>query len=179
MKRWSRRRTISRASEKLVLVPLALHDVDDFVASIDDEVVRWQGFEPEVIEKLRVGRAKLVPTKYDGWPCELAVRDRTTNDFLGQYEFTNIGPGGTSAHLGWWLGAQARGRGLGTESLTLALEYAHTDIHLRRVIMGTTRENVRAAAQIRRTGGVLTHEAPHTLPNGQIVEALWFQHAAP
>jgi RimJ/RimL family protein N-acetyltransferase len=171
-------RRVSRASEHVAFVPLTMRDVDDFMAGMDDDVLRWQNYTKATVEKLRPGFGALVKAKYFDWPCSMAVRDRTTDAFLGTYALANVGPGGTSANLGWWLCADARGRGLGNESLGLALEYAHTDVHIRRIIMGTRRDNERAVAQIRRAGAVLKREATTTRPNGQVVDALWFEHTA-
>ena len=56
--------------------------------------------------------AAFVNRSHRGRPCNLAVRDRATSEFLGCYELYDIDPAGASAHLGWWLGARARGRGL-------------------------------------------------------------------
>jgi RimJ/RimL family protein N-acetyltransferase len=169
--------TIECGSERLILRPLELGDLDAFLASIDDEVLRRQGFAPDTMEQYRIGFAQFVNQSYQGRPCNLAVHDRETNEFFGCYELYDFAPAGASAHLGWWLGAAARGRGMGFESLGLALHYAHTDVGIPRVIMGTTRDNARAVAQIERAGAVFTHEAPHTLPNGETIPAIWFEHA--
>jgi RimJ/RimL family protein N-acetyltransferase len=169
--------TIECESERLILRPLELGDLDAFLASIDDEVLRREGFTPDTLDQYRIGFAQFVNQSCQHWPCNLAVRDRETSEFLGCYELYDFAPAGTSAHLGWWLGAKARGRGLGFESLTLALHYAHTNVGIHRIIMGTTRDNERAVAQIERAGGRFTHEAPHTLPNGETIPAVWFEHA--
>jgi RimJ/RimL family protein N-acetyltransferase len=171
--------TIECESARLILRPLALGDLDAFLASIDDEVQRRQGFTPDTMDQYRIGFAQFVNQSYQQWPCNLAVHDRATSEFVGCYELYAFDPAASSAHLGWWLGAKARGRGLGFESLGLALRYAHTNVGIRRVIMGTTLDNERAVAQMERAGAAFTHEAPHTLPNGETIPAIWFEHAAP
>jgi RimJ/RimL family protein N-acetyltransferase len=169
--------TIECESEKLILRPLELGDLDAFLASVDDEVLQRQGFTSDTMEQYRVGFAQFVNRSHQHWPCNLAVRDRATYEFLGCYELYDFAPAGTSAHLGWWLGTNARGRGLGFESLELALRYAHVDVGIRRIVMGTAGDNERVIAQIKRAGAAFTHEAPHTLPNGETIQCLWFEHA--
>jgi RimJ/RimL family protein N-acetyltransferase len=168
--------TIAYESENVILLPLELGDLDAFIASMDDEVLRLEGFTAENVQQFRAGFAQFVNYSYQRWPRNLAVRDRATSEFLGCCQFYEIDPAGSSAQLGWWQGARGRGRGLGFESLELALRYAHIEVGIRRIIMGTTRDDESGIVEIERAGATFTHEAPHTLPNGETVTAIWFEH---
>jgi RimJ/RimL family protein N-acetyltransferase len=164
-------------SQHLTVRPLLLTDHDGFMASIDDEVCRWQGYGPGILTNLHENFADTVSERWRRRPVNLSVLERASGEFLGAYRIGGISGLGRWARLGWWLGAAGRGRGLGSESLPLVLRYAHRSLGLKSVVMGTSRENVRALAMIHRVQAVLIDEREHALPNGETIEGLFFEHA--
>jgi RimJ/RimL family protein N-acetyltransferase len=150
----------------------------DFIDTIDDEVRRRQGYDDETVARWRRDLLLFMGFRYQGHPVLLAVCDGETGALIGQYSTTEITPDGRSASLGWWLSAAGRGRGLGVESLVLALDYVHTDLGIPHLTMGCGHDNGRAKAQILRAGARFTHEAPFAMPNGANITALWFEHVA-
>lgn len=176
---WRRRADVVMESQHLTVRPLLLTDREAFMATIDDEVCRWQGYGPEILTNLRDNFADVVGQRWRRRPVNLAVLERTSSEFLGAYRIGGISGHGRWARLGWWLGAAGRGRGLGSESLPLVLRYAHESLGLRSVVIGTSRDNVRALAMINRVQAVLIDEREHTLPDGETIEGLFFEHRRP
>ena len=95
---WKRRyesfrwRPIERRSDHLVLQPLKTGDRQDFFDSIDEDVMRWQGYSTEYVESLR----KHFPNNpgYWDWSCAVAVRDRSTDEFVASYSVEDINAAG-------------------------------------------------------------------------------------
>lgn len=163
-----------RASARCRLVPLRHADRQDFLASIDDVVLDAQGFDHRTLRRFRWRFWMMCAERHQGLPTRLAVRSTETGAFLGYYGVATRQP---VPSLGWWLTAEARGHGLGTESLALALEYAHLDLGLGVVEMGTNPANTRAMAQITRLAGPPIRASDYVAPNKEILPSVWFVHA--
>jgi len=166
-------------SERLVLTSLRPADALDFADSLHDpEVARWQGYDEWAIDRLTLGFAGSLGHKFRGNPMQLAIRDRATGTFAGTFAYVQDVTDllGDSVILGWWLVDGFRGKGLGHESLQLVLRWLHDEVLLGTIRMGTLSDNVRAIAQIERTGARLQHEHPTLLPNGTAPMGKWYTH---
>jgi RimJ/RimL family protein N-acetyltransferase len=81
----------------------------------------------------------------------LAAIARADGAFLGTtvlFGFENDG----SAEIGFWLGPQARGRGLGTAAITLTMRWAFEELGLRRVHGLTAPANALSQRAMERSG---------------------------
>lgn len=173
------RRAELAVSDRLVLTALRIDDALDYADSLrDPEVMRWQGYDERTIERLTQGFARSLAERFRGNPMQLAVRDRATGEFLGTYAYVQDVTDllGDSIILGWWLVADARGKGLGHDSLQLVLRWLHDEVLVGTIRMGTLSDNLRAITQIERTGARLQHEHPTLLPNGTAPMGKWYVH---
>jgi RimJ/RimL family protein N-acetyltransferase len=175
--RWRRRDQIVVETERLVLRPLEPSDYDDFVGCVDAEVRRWQGWPVYDQQYFRQWFQLALAGRLRHLPLNLAVTERAHGRCVGCYSV--MPTSSDSAQLGWWLGASARGRGFGGESLPAVLAYTEQRLRFSRVVMGTSADNVRAIAMITGAGGVRTHGNRHPLPNGVVADAIWFAHLKP
>jgi RimJ/RimL family protein N-acetyltransferase len=159
---------------------LRAQDRDAYFASIDHEVVHYQGFDAAVhsgmveyfhavdrVEKNR--RLGLV---------EQPLVVEWEAGFAGIYTISPNKTERDAVHLGWWLAPEARTKGLGQASLAAVLDHVHRGIGARVARMGTNFDNARAIRQIEAVGAVRVGEIDHTLPNGRTVKAYWYHHTA-
>jgi RimJ/RimL family protein N-acetyltransferase len=154
---------------------------DDFLATIDDDVRRWQGYDDAVLDDFRGALEDLATDGQGRRPCPtwLFVFERATDTLIGQYVFEPSSRGSDSVWTaGWWIVRSAQGRGYGTESLAAVLDYGHGHLRLPEIVMGTSVENVRTIRQIERTGAVPYREGVHHLPNGSSIDSRWYRHRA-
>jgi RimJ/RimL family protein N-acetyltransferase len=154
-------------------------DIEPFWQSIDDEVRYWQGYGQRNVDGydwlLRM--VARFPDQVPPFRLLAVVHD---GRYAGSYSLTpSIGRRDRwDVELGWWLGPEARGQGLGTASLAAVLAHVHGDLGLPVARMGTGIDNVRAVRQIEANGAVPVGEGRHTLPNGRVVTARWYHHTA-
>lgn len=162
----------------LRLRPLRHADRDDFLTSIDSEVRHWQGWNDEVLGSMRATFVARTRLTLAGYPSELAIVDRHSGAFAGVVGITlhSLNPRDDLPSLGWWLSRQARGRGLGHESLALALDYVHRVIGVPEVQIGTRATNAAALAQIRRSGADHLCDELIETPDGAVGAGHWFIH---
>ena len=172
---------VVRRSDRLILRSLLDDDLEAYCGSIDDEVVRRQGYDDATVAGFRTGFAERVNATWRGHHLAIAVCDASTGALIGQYSlgakrrrfrFPEIS-------LGWWLGPNGRGRGFAVESLSMMLDYVHHDVGFTRVVMGTAVDNDRALRQIAAVDATLIRDREHRLPNGEMVDTRWFRHVTP
>ena len=166
-------------SSRLVLCPMVPRDRDDFMRTIDGEVVRWQGWTDSSVKAFKLTFARTVRWNVrTGCPRQLGVFDCLTDRVIGQYMLNPPVTDGPVRRyeIGWWLGPGGRGRGLGQESLRMALTYFHDHPGLETIEMGTSWNNERAIRQIEACGAMRVRTGLKTLPNGTEVEGVWFTH---
>jgi len=174
--RWERAHTLT--TERLTIRPMRASDRDEFLATIDDEVRKWQGYDDARVDA--VGAAfdsPLLVGEPHGCSAALMICDES-GAVVGRYsiEFLN---GQARPNLGWWLGPSARGRGLGRESLVAVLGYVHGHLGYPSVLMGTASSNAPARDQIESTGAVQVDHGEHLLSNGESHDAVWYVHSDP
>jgi len=81
----------------------------------------------------------------------------------------------SQAELGYVVGRPFRGQGLATASLTLLMEYAHSPLGIRRLLLRIDPGNTASCAVARRCGFTLTDEppVPQQVPGGQANLRTW------
>jgi RimJ/RimL family protein N-acetyltransferase len=131
-------------TERCVLTPLSLADVDEHVAA--------SGRREDALRDTRSADAHWHRHGFGHW----AVRDRTSGEFLGVAELHFAGPGidGIAAdevEAGWWVAESRRNEGLATEGMRAAIddvwERAPVD-HVAAYIDGTNPSSERVAAKL-------------------------------
>lgn len=148
-------------------------DADDLRASVDDEVVRangWTGAE--------IGRNGLVLEI----PAQAAANylwtacDPVTGAFVGS---TSIGTDPCDPQvgsIGMWLAPAWRGRGLGAELFRLAVLSTATAYRWP-ISAATSTDNVAMRRAIERAGGTELQRYDHHLPDGTVAHAIRYGFA--
>lgn len=81
-----------------------------------------------------------------------------------------------TGEIGGWLAPRYRGRGLGASLFAGAAELAHRHLGIASVTAGTEVGNVACIAALASAGFIpASGLAPHTLPDGRVIPALWFR----
>lgn len=149
-------------------------DVEGFAATMDGEVERANGWQPEVRQAFVDAIAGSDPWGRYG---VLAVCDTADERLLGVATISDVDWSTRSGDVGFWMGPLGRGRGLATTALAGALEVFH-DAGIVTARIGTATTNVAMQRVIAGAGAVLVDQRAHTLPNGDEVASLWFEHVA-
>jgi RimJ/RimL family protein N-acetyltransferase len=155
------------------------HEVDAatgaFEATIDDEVVRWQGWTDAHVAELQRRAGHLDELRQLGF---LAVADRSDDRVLGVVSLTSPSETPGLAWFGVWLAPEARGHGLAADSITLAARLAWAQ-GAAELTMGTVASNTAMVRSFTRAGATLQQRSEHVLPNGDAVESVWYHLARP
>jgi RimJ/RimL family protein N-acetyltransferase len=111
----------------------------------------------------------------EGRGIQLAIADPGSDAFSGSMILHSFDWHSRRAEVGFWLVPAARGRGLGSAAVALAVAWAFTELDLLRVEMTTTPENPAVSVLARRLGftqeGVLRSR---NIERGQRVDIVWF-----
>ena len=75
------------------------------------------------------------------WAWEFVVADRKSDAFLGSIMLHSLDPKNKRAEVGFWIQANARGRGVGSAALRLMLDWGFSDLGLERIEMTALPEN--------------------------------------
>jgi RimJ/RimL family protein N-acetyltransferase len=162
----------------VVLRRLRADDAAAYVAafSADPELGRLLGMEEDPGEasvRERVGR--LPDLAAEGKLVELAVSEQGHDGFLGSMMLHSFDAHHRRCEVGFWLAPVARGRGLGSRAVSLAVSWAFAELDLQRVEMTTTPDNHAVPALARRLGfareGVLRRR---NVERGVRVDVVWF-----
>ena len=148
-------------------------DRADWFASIDHEVMQWQGFvQADLLEYFRNSLTGLtmVGVYWEAW-CVTRADDGAFLDtqLMAQSNRDTLETGG-------WLAANARGHGYGTEVAQIVTAFGHDHLGFRRVIAGTEESNHAAIHQYRTAGFVEFLATKRARPNGRTVDALFLEH---
>lgn len=111
----------------------------------------------------------------DGRSLQLAVADPMSDVFWGAMILHSLDWHSRRAEIGFWLIPAARGRGVGSAAVALAVSWAFAELDLLRLEMTTTPENAAVPALAHRLGftqeGVLR---ARNIERGRRVDIVWF-----
>jgi len=127
--------------EKVVLRPWRLADVPAVTAACQDaEIARWLAFVPQPYteEDARFYIQDCLDADEDRTP--FAITDAETGEVIGSIEMRINRM--LTGHIGYWLAAQARGRGLTAEALLALSHWGFDELGLGRVELVTDPNNI-------------------------------------
>jgi ribosomal-protein-alanine N-acetyltransferase len=168
----------SLAGDGVLLRRLRPHDAPAYVAAFgaDPELGRLLGMDEDPGEATIRDRVDAHPgLAAEGRLVELAVADPEDDAFLGSMILHSFDWRHRRCEVGFWLIPEARGRGLGSRAVALAVTWALTDLDLLRIEMTTTPDNEAVHALARRLG--FTREGvmrKRNLERGARVDVVWF-----
>jgi [ribosomal protein S5]-alanine N-acetyltransferase len=149
-------------------------DAPAYVAAFrdDPELGRLLGMEQDPDEASVRERAERLPAlAAEGKFVELAIGE----PFAGTVSLHSIDAHHRRCEVGFWLVPGARGRGLGSRAVALAVTWVFGELDMLRVEMTTTPDNAAVFALARRLGftqeGVLRKR---NVERGQRVDVVWF-----
>ncbi len=167
----------SLTGDGVVLRRLRADDAEAYAAAFraDPDLGRLLGMEEDPGAAAIRERAERLPEHAaDGKVVELAVSDEAGGAFLGSMILHSFDWQHRRCEVGFWLVPAARGRGVGSRAVALAVSWALGELDLLRVEMTTTPDNAAVFALARRLG--FTHEGVLRLRNverGVRVDVVW------
>jgi RimJ/RimL family protein N-acetyltransferase len=160
------------------LRPLRSGDAHAYAqAFVDDpQLGVWLGVEGDPLEShVREHAAQQPARAAAGAGLELAIADAASDAFLGTLTIHTVVWQHGRCEFGLWLVPAARGRGLATQAMRTALEWAFDTLKLQRAEMTTTSDNPTIPALAERLGfqheGVLRR---HNVERGRRVDIVCF-----
>jgi RimJ/RimL family protein N-acetyltransferase len=163
---------------EVVLRRLRSDDAGPYVAAFgaDPDLGRLVGMDVDPNKAAVRERAERLPARAaEGKVVELAVSDAAGGPFLGSLVLHSFDWHHRRCEVGFWLVPAARGRGLGSRAVALAVSWALGELDLLRVEMTTTPDNDAVFALARRLG--FTHEGVlrrRNVERGVRVDVVWF-----
>jgi len=161
-------------ADGVVLRRLRADDAPAYAAAFrdDPELGRLLGMEEDPEEPGLRERAERLPAlAAEGRMAELAIGEA----FAGTVTLHSFDEHHRRCEIGFWLVPAARGQGLGSAAVALAVSWAFDALDLLRVEMTTTPDNEAVVALARRLGfereGVLRKR---NVERGQRVDVVWF-----
>lgn len=137
--------------ERVVLRPLRDDDAPRVVeACRDAETQRWFGWLPTAYDA-DVSRSWIAPSLGGDDVVRFAIADPASDLLLGQISIFNIEPG-ADGEIGYWLHPDARGRGLMTEAVRLAVGYAFETLGLPKIKAAAAVDNAASRRVLERVG---------------------------
>jgi len=147
------------AGDLVTLRPIQAEDADiiDAIIRHDEDIARLTGSihssadEPEGLPLARLREI------YGSWAeaddrLVLAVIDGSTGDLVGEVVLNEWDEGNRSCSFRTLIGADGRGRGLGTEATRLIVEHGLTTMGLHRISLEVYDFNPRGAVRLREVG---------------------------
>jgi RimJ/RimL family protein N-acetyltransferase len=127
----------------------------------DDAVARYQGWRPASLAEAEAfieGQASLPFGTKDAW-CQLAVRDRTTGELVGDLGVHFPASTSDAIEFGISLQPRAQGNGYAREVMAAMLDLAFVEWGYRRAVGSVDPRNVASSALLRSLG--FRQEAHH------------------
>jgi RimJ/RimL family protein N-acetyltransferase len=150
----------------------------------DDEALHWLGWDDRSAGYARavavMPAPERVPLRFRGrerQPGMAALAMVHGGEVVGQVVITS---GAEAASLGFYVAAAHRGRGFGTAAMTAAIGFAHDHLGCALVTARAEATNLASITALERSGMYRVERHPtHVLPNGRVIESVWFEHRAP
>jgi ribosomal-protein-alanine N-acetyltransferase len=147
-------------AERTGIRPLALSDVDEFTAAVAANRAHTEPWEPIRTEAhySRAGQAETLRHDTEAWEIgtgyAFAVLDREAGDrIIGRIALGNVVFGAwRNATLGYWVAADAGGRGHATSAAGLVCEFAFEHVGLHRVQPAVIPRNIRSVRVVQKAG---------------------------
>ncbi len=162
----------------VVLRRLRADDAEAYVAAFSDdpELGRLLGMEADPdAAGIRERAERLPDLASDGKLVELAVSEEGGDAFLGSMMLHSFDAKHRRCEVGYWLVPAARGHGLGSRAVSLAVAWAFDALDLLRGEMTTTPDNEAVLALAQRLG--FAHEGvlrKRNVERGRRVDVVWF-----
>ncbi|WP_372455578.1 GNAT family N-acetyltransferase [Nonomuraea sediminis] len=150
-------------------------------AGSDEHAQRWLGWPLDMVREYESSHGKLLDRELDdeseapspGWFALINRHDRRIMGALviAVSQLNRV-------EIGGYLAPQYRGRGFGAQLFTLGSVLAHTHLGLPEIYAGTETGNIACRQSLLKAGFTYTDgPAQHTLPNGRMVDSVWFKSA--
>jgi RimJ/RimL family protein N-acetyltransferase len=134
----------------------------------DDVIETTNGWLPGTRERMVAADVDIDPRAPERLVC-----DRVTGRVLGSISVNAAVPGDGWCEVGWWLGPDGRGRGLGTEAMRTYVD-ALFAAGMTDVEVATSVDNAAVARVMEKLGAERRRAGDRTLPNGTVLPALVF-----
>jgi ribosomal-protein-alanine N-acetyltransferase len=147
-------------AERTSIRPLAAHDVDEMAGVVTanrDHTAPWDPIRGEAYYT-RAGQAEMLRRDLDAWDAgtsyAFAILDRGAGDrIIGRIALGNVVYGAwRNATVGYWVAADAGGRGHATEAARLACRFAFVHAGLHRIQPAVIPRNVRSVRVVEKAG---------------------------
>jgi ribosomal-protein-alanine N-acetyltransferase len=147
-------------ADRTSIRPLAAQDVDEMarvVAANRDHTAPWDPIRGEAYYT-RAGQAEMLRRDLDAWDggtsYAFAVLDREDRDrIIGRIALGNVVYGAwRNATVGYWVAADAGGRGHATEAVRLTCRFAFVHAGLHRIQPAVIPRNVRSVRVVEKAG---------------------------
>jgi RimJ/RimL family protein N-acetyltransferase len=169
------RRLQSITGDQVVLRPLRGADAPALAADLDQVVIAEMGWTDAHV----AGYGEFMRHPYLlSQLGHLAICERETSKVIGEVSLANVDERYGNAEMGVWLGPDGRGRGLGTEIFRLAFATYH-QAGLTLILCVTSTANQAIQHILPRVGATFLDQRPHELPDGRLIDSLWYEHRAP
>jgi RimJ/RimL family protein N-acetyltransferase len=147
-------------------------DMPSIFAAIDHHAMVQMGWTQEHVMQLNSQADKVFKKGFQG---QMSVAATSSDVVIGNISLTVNADAEFPISLGWWIHKQARKNGIGTDMVGLMIHCSHR-AGFQRVGFATAADNKAVIAIAKRVGARLVSAGPQTLPNGQIVDSLQFEH---
>lgn len=125
-------------------------------AAADPEVSRWTGIPRGCDEALAEDWIVMHEAqRATGWGVPFAITDAATSKQLGSMALEHVRASVGVAEVGYWVAAEARGRGVATRALRRIAKYAFDDLRLARLEIPVHVENAASRRVAERAGAHL------------------------
>jgi RimJ/RimL family protein N-acetyltransferase len=139
--------------------------------AVDDVVISAMGWGPVHAKGIRRLGYNLEQAIVGGY---LVVVNQSDDKTVGMVQLHTFDRSEATCELGCWFGADARGRGFGTEAVRLALAEASRR-GFRSVVICTQASNVAMQRVAQKVGAWSVPSDPHRLPDGTVIKAVCFE----
>jgi RimJ/RimL family protein N-acetyltransferase len=144
----------------LVLRPKRRDDLDAITAACQDpEIPRWT-FVPSPYTRADAEAflAHSAEEEAAGTAANFLAVDAGDDRLLGSFSVMEIDRGGWSGEIGYWVAAEARGRGIATRGVTLLADWARRELGLTRIEILPHKDNVASLRVAEKAGFTDTGE---------------------